>query len=253
MTLSSGLFTAEGPGKKLLERCEAAHDGHFFRGMPSKPGLSDAVTRIQQALAKLGFQVSDPAGSYGKSTAEMVLKFKGPPRNILGPGQVKPDNIVGIQTIRRLDAEIGGRPAPPPVESGSTRWRFSFFGNKGFTGKGIYSLFIASLELQDSMNFDIIENFSSGSLLAGFKGQTTGTFTTPRKALASEFSSAACNLSLVKVPLQPFLQGSMRVGTVGSDDRRLSVLLQMPSIRDETFGTTVTTGDFQMQGQARTR
>lgn len=253
MALSSALFTGEGPGKLLLKRCAEANDGHFFRGMAPRPSLVDAVTRVQKALGQLGFKVSDSAGVYGDSTAAQVLKYKGPPRNILGPGQVSPDNIVGIQTIHRLDLDIQSKPAPPPLEFGSTQWRFSFFGNKGFTGTGIYTLFIASTQLQDSANFDIVENFAGGSLKAGFKGQTSGTFTTTRKAFAKEFNAAACNLALVKLPLQQFLQGSMRVGTIGPVERQLNVTLPMPSIKDETLGTTLTTGDFNMQGQARKR
>jgi hypothetical protein len=180
------------------------------------------------------------------------LAYKGPPRNILGPGQLKPDNIVGIQTIHRLDSDIQFKPAPA-LEFGSTQWRFSFFGNKGFTGKGIYSLSIQSNQFQDSAAFDIIENFAGGSLIAGFKGEARGTFTTTRKAVAKEFGSAACNLSLLKMPLQPFLQGNMKVGTIGPVDRQLNVTLQMPSIKDETLGTQLTTGDFKMQGQTRAR
>jgi len=252
MPLSSELFTRKGLGKDLLKRCAEVPAGHFFRGMPTSEAQKDAVIRIQTALSQLGFQVSDPAGVYGASTAEKVLAYKGPPRNILGPGQVKPDNIVGVQTIHRLDADIQFKPAPPP-ESGSTQWRFSFFGNKGFTGKGIYSLFIGSTQLQDSANFDIIENFAGGSLRSGFKGETTGTFTTVRKALVSEFNSAACNLALAKVPLQPFLQGQLQIGTIGPVARQLNVTLQIPSLKDQTLGTTLTTGDFKMQGQARKR
>ncbi|MFO1451377.1 MAG: peptidoglycan-binding domain-containing protein [Opitutaceae bacterium] len=252
MALSSALFTRKGPGTDLLKRCAEIPAGHFFRGMPVNDAQKDAVMRIQSALSQLGFQVSDPAGVYGASTAEKVLAYKGPPRNILGPGQLKPDNIVGVQTIHRLDADVQFKPAPAP-EFGSTQWRFSFFGNKGFTGKGIYSLFLGSTQLQDSANFDIVENFSGGSLKAGFKGETTGTFTTARKALVSEFNAAACNLSLVKLPLQAFLQGQLQIGTVGPVARQLNVVLPMPSLKDQTLGTTLTTGDFKMQGQTRKR
>jgi hypothetical protein len=252
MSLSSPLFTAEGPGKDLLKRCEEVPDGHFFRGMPMNAGVKDAVTRIQTALEQLGFRVSDRPGVYGDSTAEKVLAYKGPPRNILGPGQLKPDNIVGIQTIRRLDINIQFK-QDPPLEFGSTHWRFSFFGNKGFTGKGIYSLFIESAQIHDSASFDIIERFAEGSLSAGFKGEARGPFATTRKAFAKEFDAAACNLSLFKMPMQPFLQGNMKVGTVGSIDSQLNVILQLPSLKDETLGTTLTTGGFKMQGQTKLR
>jgi peptidoglycan hydrolase-like protein with peptidoglycan-binding domain len=79
------------------------------------------VTRIQTALARLGFSITDPAGAYGQSTKDAVLAFKGPPRNILGPGQTNPDGVVGIQTIDRLDGEMflrqgGGTPRVTPVD-----------------------------------------------------------------------------------------------------------------------------------------
>lgn len=146
MPLASPLFTASAPGKHLLERCAIANNGHFFPEMPNRPELLDAVSRIRTALEQHGYRSGDLPGVYGKSTGDAVLKFKGPPRNFLGLGQRTPNNYVGIQTIARLDQEIQSAP-PPPTPIGSTAWRFDFFGNKGFSGLGIYTLSIDSQQM----------------------------------------------------------------------------------------------------------
>ncbi|MBL8174162.1 MAG: hypothetical protein JNK48_05795 [Bryobacterales bacterium] len=243
MALQSKLFTEESPGKAVLKRCSETHAGHLLRGMSTNAAVKDAVARVQTALRKAGLTVSDPAGVYGASTEAAVLKFKGPPRNILGPGQTKPDAIVGIQTIHQLDAVMGGggtpAPAPAELEFGSMAWGFSFFGNKGFTKKGDYTLFIRSNEVQDSRTFGINEMTSEGNLLSGFKGGTSGAFLTPRKVLANDFLGASANVFvqksgkllhgfiqlnvsskqfLVNLPLTPFqeegLLGSVSSGTL---------------------------------------
>src|SRR5438445_4258764 len=166
----------QGAGNAQLEACAVNDRAHIHTGENSK---GPHVGKIQAALRKLGFSITDPPDVFGSSTAEAVFKYKGPPRNILQSFQTVPDKIVGKQTISRLDREMAalegkGRKATP--EFGSTNWRFSFFGNKGFTGAGIYSLFIGSQEVQDSQNFSIAEQSAGGSLLAGFKGEARGTF-----------------------------------------------------------------------------
>ncbi len=249
MTLSSPLFTAEGPGKNLLRDCAVSHPAHIFKGKPAVPGLSDAVGRIQDALAKLGFKVADPKGVFGQSTADAVLKFKSGSHPILGPGQTRPDNIVGIQTIHRLDADIQFK--PPVIEFGSKNWRFTFFGNTGIGGTEVFTLFIASTDLVDSKEFRIVPNFIDRGLTNGFKGDTRGTFTTARKASAGEFGSASCNVTLSKQVFSPFLNGSMTIGTVGDAARRLSVFLTVQQLKDESIGSSLTSGLFSMQGQLR--
>ncbi|WP_406099829.1 peptidoglycan-binding protein [Streptomyces sp. NBC_01013] len=85
------------------------------------PGAQgDHVTRIQAALVTLGAGViaADEVDGrlYGPTTVRAVLAFKGPPRNILGPGQTTPDNIVGKKTIAALDIEIVAfENRPPPA------------------------------------------------------------------------------------------------------------------------------------------
>lgn len=121
MPLSSPLFTKAGPGKQRLADCAVSHQSNFYVGKPNTPGTEDAVTRIQTALQALGFSTSDPAGVYGKSTAQAVFKFKSAhrPKPILGPGQTVPDSVVGIQTIAALDKAMAGKP-PGPTPPGPT-------------------------------------------------------------------------------------------------------------------------------------
>jgi hypothetical protein len=250
MTLGSKLFTEDSLGKDALKRCSEVDAGHLLRGMASSPAVKDAITRVQTALSQLGFAVSDPGGVYGASTEAAVLKFKGAPRNILGPGQTKPDAIVGIQTIHRLDAEIQGGKAPvPPLEFGSDLWRFTFFGNKGFTGPGIYSLFITSATLQDSQNFSMSELFSDGSLIGGFRGETRGVFGTPSKILASDFNGAFSALSIQKnlKALTGFLQ--LNVST-----KQFLVNLNFTPFQEERqLGGAITSGSLLVKGQIQKR
>ena len=79
-------------------------------------------------------------------------------------------------------AALEGKQRKPPLEFGPTSWRFSFFGNKGFTGKGIFRIFTGSQEIrQESEEFDIDEQFSSRSLLAGFKRRCQRLFQTRKR------------------------------------------------------------------------
>ncbi|WP_342364135.1 peptidoglycan-binding domain-containing protein [Terrarubrum flagellatum] len=119
MTLSSPLFTA--PPKVVsdrLEACARSHQFNFYVGKPASPGTKEAVERIQTALITLGFDITDPAGVYGQSTANAVFKFKSAhrPKPILGVGQTVPDHVVGIQTIAALDKAMAGKPGPTPPD-----------------------------------------------------------------------------------------------------------------------------------------
>ncbi|MEO8025590.1 MAG: peptidoglycan-binding domain-containing protein [Bryobacteraceae bacterium] len=217
--------------------------------MASNPEIKDAVTRIQTALSQLGFRITDPAGVYGGSTEAAVLKFKGPPRNILGPGQTKPDAIVGIQTIQRLDEAISPRPSAPPLEFGSTNWRFTFFGNKGITGTGIYDLFIASTELSDSSTFSMKEFSDDGDLIGGFRGETLGQFKTPRKVLAADFSGAISSLSIQK--RAKLLNGFLQLNV--SSKQFIVNLFFTPFQEERVLGGALTSGTLLVRGQIATR
>ena len=243
MALSSTLFTEESPGKSALKRCSETHDGHFLRGMATNAGIKDAIARIQRALQQTGLTITDAAGVYGASTEAAVLKFKGPPRNILGPGQTKPDAIVGIQTIHRLDEAISKKPpAPVVLEFGSTSWRFTFFGNKGFTGVGIYSLFIESTEVSDSANFNLNEQSDDGDLIGGFRGQTRGQFKTPRRVLAADFNGAIASLSIQK-------QGKFLNGFLQLNKQFIVNLLFAPFQEERVLGGALTSGTLLVRGQ----
>lgn len=245
MALQSKLFTEESPGKAVLKRCAETHAGHLLRGMATNAAIKDAIARVQTALRKAGLTVSDPAGVYGASTEAAVLKFKGPPRNILGPGQKTPDAIVGIQTIHQLDAAISGgaAPAPAPLEFGSNAWSFSFFGNKGFSDPGVYALFIKSNEVSDSRNFGINEISSDGNLLSGFKGSTVGAFLTPRKVLAADFLGASANVFVQKNG--KLLQGFVQLNV---SSKQFLVNLPFTPFQEEGLLGSISSGTLLVKG-----
>lgn len=99
-------------GNRRLQDCANDHRWHVMLTNPPERG--EHVKLIQQALSRLGYTGFDEAelrsSAYGKTTAEMVFRFKdeNKPKKILGPGQTVPDKIVGVQTIRRLDERLGG-------------------------------------------------------------------------------------------------------------------------------------------------
>ena len=102
------------PGDKQavdrLNDCAVKDSAHVMFTEPREKGVH--VSRIQAALFLLmpGAAISgDELGgeTYGPSTAEAVFRYKDSRTpKILGPGQKQPDRIVGIQTIRSLDAAM---------------------------------------------------------------------------------------------------------------------------------------------------
>ena len=79
------------------------------------PQTGEHVRLIQRALVQLGYvdfgdERELARSAYGPKTAELVRQFKlnDPGGKILGPGQLDPDPIAGVQTIRRLDLRMGG-------------------------------------------------------------------------------------------------------------------------------------------------
>ena len=100
--LTSELFR----GNQALEGASAVPAKHVVKGR-----RGDHVSKIQEALIVLdnaiilGNDISTQ--TYGESTADAVLAFKGPPRNIVNLSYQKaPDNIVGIMTMKVLDREM---------------------------------------------------------------------------------------------------------------------------------------------------
>jgi hypothetical protein len=100
-----------------LQDCLVSDPDHVTPG-----DQGEHVGRIQNALMTLGAGAiaADEIEQmhYGPTTAQAVLNFKGPPRNILNTalGQVTPDNIVGKRTIAVLDAElVAFENRPPPA------------------------------------------------------------------------------------------------------------------------------------------
>jgi len=108
--LQSELFR----GNDKLERCAKINADHLKKG-----ATGDAVSKIQEALVMLtnAIIIGDDIAtqSYGDSTADAVLAYKGPPRNIINQSyQSAPDNIVGIMTIDRMDKDMAALEAKIP-------------------------------------------------------------------------------------------------------------------------------------------
>jgi hypothetical protein len=100
-----------------LEDCLHRPSAHVLPG-----SRGDHVSLIQSALIQLGLAVIGPseiaAQFYGETTKQAVLKYKGPPRNIINKTyQQTPDNIVGQMTIDRLDDEMFALENRPPPKS----------------------------------------------------------------------------------------------------------------------------------------
>lgn len=97
-----------------LQKCLVSPPDHVTPGSQGKH-----VALIQEAIIRLGAGVigaSEIASEfYGESTKQSVLKYKGPPRNIINKTyQSTPDNIVGQMTIDRLDDEMQELEKVPP-------------------------------------------------------------------------------------------------------------------------------------------
>lgn len=180
--------------------------------------------------------IRDAKNTFGESMVGAVLAYKAF-NGIVRTGQ-KLDNIIGRGTLARLDNELKNPDAPPPtppapLEFGSNVWRFTFFGNKGVFGKGIFSLFISSAQLQDSISFDITEVFSSGNLLTGFQGSSQGTFSTAKKMLAKDFGSSICDFSITR--FSQTLQGNMQIQKDAAEGF-LNVSFLIPRFKDDSLG-----------------
>lgn len=118
MPLSSILFTTPTRNPRL-EDCLTQDSKHITMG-----AIGDHVSKIQLALIRL---TAGPGrenlkltvdGKYGSATATAVKTYKSSPRrNILGPGQKTPDDIVGKLTIKSLDDEMGILEEEEPPQS----------------------------------------------------------------------------------------------------------------------------------------
>ena len=101
MALRSRLFR----GNKALEACLVQDNAHV---PPDTTG--EHVQLIQRALVYLGEKaiagIEYRTGTYGRTTAAALLRFK-QLRGIINYNyQTHADNIVGKMTIRRLDDEL---------------------------------------------------------------------------------------------------------------------------------------------------
>ncbi len=227
-------------------------DAHNIRpfSQPSEAiqAIKEGLNRVQPRIPGMKQITADGQNIFGEQTREAVLAYKAF-NGIIRTGQPL-DPIVGRGTLARLDTELknlGKPPVPNPVvlEFGSRNWRFTFFCNKGIFGKGIYQMFIASTELQDSGNFDIDELAANGDLRTGFKGTAKGTFATAKKLNVKDFQSADCILSITRQSRT--LSGSARVQMfVGGSLQDIPITLTR--FNDETLsiadGTIIVRGKF---------
>jgi hypothetical protein len=228
-------------------RSDAAHIRPFSQASEAIEAIKQGLNRVQPRNPGMK-KITDPTNEFGQSMLDAVLAYKSF-NGIIRTGQ-KLDPIVGRMTLAQLDTELKNLgkpvdPTPPKLEFGSNNWRFSFIGNKGLFGKGIFSLFIGSAEVRDdSQNFDIDEVSSSGTLLpSGFQGASRGTFSTLKKMNAKDFDSAVCDMSVTRN--SKTLQGTIRLQKfIGSD--LFTVFFLLPGFREEnvalTDGTVIVRG-----------
>src|SRR5262245_48774376 len=246
--LRSNLFF----GDSDLEDCAADHAFNFFQGKRGEHGREDAIDRIRTALQRLGLPTpKDGPGQYGSDTTKAVLSFKSRPPMILGPGQRTPDAVVGRQTIVRLDQTIidagvdDPGPPPTPLEFGTTDWRFSFFGN---TSSNTFTLFVSSIDGQDSKSFDIRVLSIDDSDLGAWRGQSAGPFTTSKKVVARDFQGSICNVRLRK-ELSIGIGGGLISGFIELRmPAAINPVLQVLPFADENFN--LRSGVWTMTGQA---
>ncbi len=227
-------------------RSDGANIRPFSQPSEAIQAIKEGLNRVQPTIPGMS-RITDPQNTFQESMVEAVLAYKAF-NGIIRAGQ-KLDNIVGRGTLARLDTELKnlGNPAPNPIpvplEFGSNQWRFTFFGNKGFFGKGIFSLFVASTQLQDSLSFDITEVFSSGNLRSGFQGSSQGTFSTTKKMLAKDFGSSVCDFSISR--LSRTLQGNMQIQKDAATGF-INVSFAIPRFKDESL--SIDDGTLRVRG-----
>jgi len=205
--LQTELFTSA--GNNDLENCAASHAFNFYKGNPANESRFEAINRIREALRRLGFpSAKDKAGEYGDDTARAVLAYKGPPRNILGPGQRTPDAVVGRQTIVRLDEDLRaaglgggvlpGPPRPPaPPEPGRIEW---FYNLTTFTRFDAYLLTVQSIDKLEFAHFRF-EPRHIVSIIGEVSGSTVDQILRPvfvmrAKVELADFTGASCDVRL---------------------------------------------------------
>jgi hypothetical protein len=108
MTLKSNLFA----GDARLEACAVSNPAHVTPG-----SAGPHVRKIQGAVMALDGAVIDQgeldAARYGSSTARAVLAYKKKRGIVNRSYQSQADDIVGIMTIKALDAELLARQVEP--------------------------------------------------------------------------------------------------------------------------------------------
>lgn len=232
---SSHFLSQSAAVRQRLTRSDSSNIRPFSPPSEAIQAVKEGLNRVQPRIPGMP-RINDPENTFGESMRDAVYAYKSF-NGIVRTGQPL-DPIVGRMTLARLDTELKnlGRPVDPkPVvlEFGSSKWRFSFFCNRGFFGKGIYQMFIGSTEVQDSRNFDIDEVFAIGALVTGFKGETRGNLTTTKKMHAKDYSGCMCDIALTRA--SELLQGTLRLEKIVPDGV-FGVSFLLPRFRDETLG-----------------
>lgn len=96
-------------GDAKLEAAAVSDPAHIVRG-----ARGDHVSKIQTALNRVDNAGIGIDGSYGSETANAVLRFKQKRDIVARPRQQRADDIVGIRTIKALDAEMRQWELKPP-------------------------------------------------------------------------------------------------------------------------------------------
>ncbi len=230
-------------------RADSANIRPFSTPSPAIEAIKKGLNIVQPRIPDMK-KITDPENTFGDSMVAAVKAYK-EFNGIIRTGQ-KLDFIVGRGTLARLDTELknaGKTPEPAPVvlEFGSKKFRFSFFANKGVFGKGTYSLFIGSTEVQDSRNFDIDEVAAGGGLLDGFRGEVQGSFSTEKKMAVKDFESSAAFFTVVRQSRT--LSGNMQLQKVVGDGVQ-NVSFSLPRFQDKSIA--LKDGAMVVRGQLQT-
>ncbi len=211
-----------------LENCAANHAYNFYKGKPSNASRFDAINRIREALRRLGFPTNDPPGEYGGDTARAVLTYKGPPRNILGPGQRTSDAVVGRKTIVQLDADLqaaglgGEMPSPPAPPSPSILSR-AVWGYQLLTFTKVH-LYLVTFQSVDKLQYGHfrIRHYRAGVDVEVSGGTSADASLNPSITMSDrvgldEFDDAVCDIRLQRDQRR---NGGMLSGTISIFTRK---------------------------------
>ncbi len=215
-------------------RSEAASIRPFSRPSAAIEAVKLGLNLVQPRIPSMK-PITDPECTFQASMVAAVKCYK-EFNGLVDPKKKLTFDIDRI-TLTRLDTELT---TPGKLidlshdfpEFGSTKWRFTFLGNRGVFGKGIYSLVIASTESQDSRQFVIQELSTGGELIGGFMGETQGTFCTDRKMLASDFETSTAIFTIIR--RSGNLSGNMQLSKILAEGVQC-ISFELPHFHNQTI------------------